>query len=184
MSIPSESPTERMRIATIWLDGCSGCHMSLLDIDERLVAVAGRIDMVFSPIVDTRTYPRNVDVCLVEGAVASGEDVEKLHRIRSNTRRVVAFGDCAVTGNVPGMRNRFALQEVLTRSYKENATHQPRIPDRDIPHLLERVRPVHAFIEVDMFLPGCPPSAEAIFDVLSALLERRPPDLAGRVRFG
>lgn len=177
-------PTEKTRVATIWLDGCSGCHMSLLDIDERLAAVAGSIDLVFSPIVDTRTYPQNVDVCFIEGAVASGEDVEKLHLIRRHTRQVVAFGDCAVTGNVPGMRNRFALREVLNRSYLENATHQPRIPDRDIPHLFERVRPVHAFIDVDIFLPGCPPAADAIFEVLSALLEGRPPDLAGRARFG
>ena len=184
MSMPSKSPAAKMRIATIWLDGCSGCHMSLLDIDERLVAAAGRIDLVFSPIVDTRTYPQNVDVCFIEGAVASGEDVEKLHVIRKNTRRVVAFGDCAVTGNIPGMRNRFTLQEVLNRSYLENATHQPRTPDRDIPHLFGKVRPVHAFIAVDLFLPGCPPAADAIFEVLSELLENRLPDLAGRVRFG
>jgi len=184
MSVPSKSPTEKIRIATIWLDGCSGCHMSLLDIDERLVAVAGSIDLVFSPIVDTRTYPQNVDVCFIEGAVAGGEDVEKLHAVRENTRRVVAFGDCAVTGNVPGMRNRFALKEVLTRSYLENSTCHPRMPGRDIPHLFDKVRPVHAFIEVDMFLPGCPPPADAIFEVLSALLEDRLPDLAGRVRFG
>lgn len=184
MSVPSKSPTEKIRIATIWLDGCSGCHMSLLDIDERLVAAADRIDLVFSPIVDTRTYPQNVDVCFVEGAVASGEDVEKLHVIRKNTRWVVAFGDCAVTGNIPGMRNRFPLREVMNRSYLENATHRPRIPDRDIPHLFDKVQPVHAFIEVDLFLPGCPPPADAIFEVLSALLENRLPDLAGRVRFG
>lgn len=176
--------TEKTRIATIWLDGCSGCHMSFLDIDARLVALAGSINLVFSPIVDTRTYPGDVDVCFIEGAVASWEDVEKLHVIRDNTRRVVAFGDCAVTGNVPGMRNRFSLREVLTRSYLENATHRPGIPDQDIPHLLDRVRPVHAFIEVDIFLPGCPPAADAIFEALSSLMDDRLPDLAGRVRFG
>ena len=158
MSRPQMEPSKKLRLATVWLDGCSGCHMSLLDIDERLVAVAGRLDIVYSPIVDTRVYPEAVDVCLVEGAVSTQEDVEKLHMIRKNTRLVVSFGDCAVTANVPGMRNRFKLQDVLSRAYLENVTHHPRIPGNDIPALFDTVRPVHAFIDVDLFLPGCPPS--------------------------
>ena len=158
--------------------------MSLLDIDERLVALAGRIDIVYSPIVDTRVYPEAVDVCLVEGAVSTQEDVEKLHTIRKNTRLVVSFGDCAVTANVPGMRNQFNLQDVLSRAYHDNATHRPQIPGNDIPALFDTVRPVHAFINVDLFLPGCPPAADAIFSTIAALLEDRMPDLTGMVRFG
>jgi len=158
--------------------------MSLLDIDERLAAVAGRMDIVYSPIVDTRVYPEAVDVCLVEGAVSTQEDVEKLLTIRKNTRLVVSFGDCAVTANVPGMRNRFKLQDVLSRAYLENVTHLPRIPGNDIPALFDTVRPVHAFIDVDLFLPGCPPPADAIFSTIAALLEDRIPDLTGMVRFG
>lgn len=184
MSQSSKAPTEKLRLATTWLDGCSGCHMSLLDIDERLVAVAGDIDIVYSPIVDARVYPEAVNVCLVEGAVATPEDVEKLHTIRKNSRLVVAFGDCAVTGNVPGMRNRWRLQDVLSRSYTENATHHPGPPEKEIPILFDKVRPVHAVIDVDLFLPGCPPAADAIFRVLSALLENRLPDLGGTLRFG
>ncbi len=184
MSDPQKEPSKKLRIATIWLDGCSGCHMSLLDIDERLVALADRINIVYSPIVDTRVYPEAVDVCLVEGAVSTREDVEKLHTIRKNTRLVVSFGDCAVTTNVPGMRSRFKLQDVLSRAYLENATYRPQIPGNDIPALLDTVRPVHALIDVDLFLPGCPPAAEAIFSAIAALLEDRMPDLAGMVRFG
>jgi len=177
-------PSKKLRIATTWLDGCSGCHMSFLDIDERLVAVAGSIDIVFGPLVDTRVYPEAVDVCLVEGAVSTQEDVEKLHIIRKNTRLVVSFGDCAITANVPGMRNRFKLQDVLSRAYHENATHRPQIPGNDIPALFDTVRPVHAFINVDLFLPGCPPAADVIFSAIAALLEDRMPDLTGMVRFG
>lgn len=177
-------PTEKLRIATTWLDGCSGCHMSLLDIDERLVAVAGRIDIVYGPLVDTRIYPGTVDVCFVEGAVSTQEDVEKLYLIRKNTRLVVSFGDCAVTANVPGMRNRFRLQDVMNRGYTENATNNPRIPETDIPVLFNKARPVHAFIEVDLFLPGCPPASDTIFSAIGALLEDRQPDLTGLIRFG
>lgn len=184
MSGAQKEASKKLRVATIWLDGCSGCHMSLLDMDERLVIVADGLDIVFSPIVDARVYPEAVDVCLVEGAVGTREDVEKLHMIRANTRIVVSLGDCAVTANVPGMRNRFKLQDTLSRAYLENASHNPQIPGNDIPALLDTVRPVHAYIDVDLFLPGCPPSADAIFSAIAALLEDRVPDPSGMVRFG
>jgi NAD-reducing hydrogenase small subunit len=116
---------EKARIATLWLDGCSGCHMSLLDMDERLLEIAGKIELVFSPVVDTKEFPDNVDLTLVEGAVASDEDLEKIKHVRSKTKLLVALGDCAVTGNVPAMRNNFVLEEVLRRSYIENATANP-----------------------------------------------------------
>lgn len=184
MSHSHPNPPEKLRIATIWLDGCSGCHMSLLDIDERIAALADRIDMVCGPLVDTRTYPETVDVCLVEGAVGTQGDVEKLHMIRKNTRLVLSFGDCAITANVPGMRNRFKLQDVLARSYRENVTHNSEIPTENIPTLLDKARPVHNFIHVDLFLPGCPPPSDVILTTLSTLIEGRIPDLTGLVRFG
>ena len=95
----------RPRLATVWLDGCSGCHMSFLDMDERLLELGQRADLVYSPLVDAKEYPEGVDVCLVEGAVSSDEDLAKIKAIRDRTRILVAFGDCAVTSNVPGMRN-------------------------------------------------------------------------------
>ena len=96
---------DRLRVATVWLGGCSGCHMSFLDLDEWLIDLAKAVDVVYSPIMDIKEYPENVDVVLVEGAIANEDHVEMMRRVRENTKFVVAFGYCAVTGNVPAMRN-------------------------------------------------------------------------------
>src|SRR5690554_4283859 len=111
----------KTRVATIWLDGCSGCHMSFLDMDERLLMLAEQIELVYSPLVDHKEYPQQVDVAIIEGAVATDEDIEKLHMVRSRTRVLIALGDCAVTGNVPSMRNSIPVADVLDRAYRENA---------------------------------------------------------------
>jgi NAD-reducing hydrogenase small subunit len=174
----------KARIATAWLDGCSGCHMSFLDMDERLLDLAPLVDLVYSPLVDVKDYPENVDVVLVEGAVSSAEDLEKIRRIRARTKLLVALGDCAVTSNVPSMRNRFPVAEVEERAYLENAECQRAIPREVIPPLLPKSRPVHEFVHVDVFVPGCPPSADTIHFVLSELLAGRVPDLSGQTRFG
>jgi NAD-reducing hydrogenase small subunit len=174
----------RIRLATTWLDGCSGCHMSLLDTDERLLALLEKAELVFSPLIDIKEFPENVDVALVEGSISSDEDVEKIHLIRRRTRILVAFGDCAVTGNVPAMRNPHGAEAVLRRAYLENVQWRPQIPSEGLPALLPRVRPISEEAQVDFHLPGCPPPADLIFFVLSELCEGRVPDLAGRVRFG
>lgn len=174
----------KVRFATAWMDGCSGCHMSFLDIDERLLDLAPLIDLVYSPLVDTKDYPENVDVVLVEGAVSSEEDLEKIRHIRSRTKIVVALGDCAVTSNVPSMRNRFPVAEVTGRAYLENADYNQSVPCKVIPPLLPKSRPVHECIHVDVFIPGCPPSADTIFFALSELLAGRMPDLSGKTHFG
>ena len=100
---------DRLRVATIWFGGCSGCHMSFLDLDEFLIDLVDKIDIVFSPVVDVKEYPENVDVCLIEGALCNEENVEWLKTVRQRTRAIVSFGDCAVTGNVPTMRNALGL---------------------------------------------------------------------------
>ncbi|HSB52669.1 MAG TPA: hypothetical protein VLD40_08415 [Dissulfurispiraceae bacterium] len=174
----------KVRVATTWLDGCSGCHMSFLDMDERLLDVFARVDLVYSPIVDAHEFPDGVDVTLVEGAVSSDEDEEKIHVIRHRSKLLVSFGDCAVTANVPAMRNQFRVQDVLARGYVENATEHQHVPSDGVPHLLRAARPVHELVTVDLFLPGCPPPAEVIFYMLTELLEGRMPDLSGRTRFG
>jgi len=175
-----------VRIATTWLDGCSGCHMSFLDIDNRLADIAGKIDLVYSPLVDAKEFPENTDVTLVEGAVSNEDDEKKVRLIRERTKILVSFGDCAVTANIPGMRNQFKVEDVLRRGYEENADHliQGNIPTDGVPCLLKRTRPVHEFVKVDIFLPGCPPPSEAIFFLISELLEGRIPDLTGKTRFG
>ena len=174
----------KLRMATVWLDGCSGCHMSFLDMDERLLAVADKIDLVYSPLVDAKVFPENVDLTLVEGAVSNEDDLHKLKIVRSRTRQLVALGDCAVTSNVPGMRNYFSRDEILRRAYLENASLNQSIPNEMIPRLLPKSRPVHEVVKVDLFIPGCPPHADALFAALAALLEGRLPDPGNTLRFG
>jgi NAD-reducing hydrogenase small subunit len=181
---PAAAVPKKVRIATTWLDGCSGCHMSLLDLDERILPVAEKIDMVYGPLVDFKEFPEGVDVTLVEGAVSSDEDEEKIRLIRNRSYLLVSFGDCAVTANVPGMRNQYKVDDVLKRAYVENASWNPGIPTIDLPHLTKKARPVHEIVNVDLFLPGCPPPPDAILFVLAELLEGRIPDLTGKTRFG
>ena len=165
----------KIRLATVWLDGCSGCHMSLLDTDERLIEVAKHVDVVWGPLVDHKEFPEDVDVTLVEGAISSVEDLHRIKLVRARTGILVSLGDCAVTGNVSAMRNRFGARAVLRRAYLENETLDAQIPRQVVPELLPMARPVHEVVPVDVFVPGCPPSADLIFSVLSDLLEGKRP---------
>lgn len=174
----------KARVATVWMDGCSGCHMSFLDMDERLLEIAEKIDLVYSPLVDIKEFPASVDLTIVEGAVSSEEDLAKARLIRARTKVLVALGDCAVTSNVPAMRNQFGVESVLARAYLENAQVRPHVPDQVVPRLLPHARPLHEFVTVDLFVPGCPPSADAIFSVVSDLLAGRAPVLGDRAKFG
>ncbi len=174
----------KVRLATVWLDGCSGCHMSFLDIDEALITLAEKVDLVYSPLVDTKDFPGQVDITLVEGAVSSEGDLHKILMVREHTKILVSLGDCAVTANVPSMRNPFGVAAICDRAYRENTTLDAGVPDRDIPALLERARPVHELVAVDVFVPGCPPSAAVIQYVLAELLGGRQPELSSRTRFG
>jgi NAD-reducing hydrogenase small subunit len=175
---------KKAKLATVWLDGCSGCHMSLLDIDEAIAAVAGKADIVYGPLVDAQEFPEGVDVTLVEGAVSSQDDLEKIQVIRDRSKLVVSLGDCAVTSNVPAMRNSIPVRKLLERIYIEGAQEQPGIPAEGVPQLLRHAVPVHEVVKVDLYLPGCPPPPKAIFFVLGELLEGRIPDLASKVKFG
>ena len=174
----------KLKLATVWLDGCSGCHMSILDMDERLLEIAELVDIVYSPIVDTKQYPDYVDIALVEGAVASVDDEKKIKKIREHTKLLVAMGDCAVAGNVPSMRNPIGPAAILNRAYIENASAQQQIPCVVVPQLLRVVRPIHEFVQVDVFLPGCPPSADTFHTALVALVTGAPLDIPALTRFG
>lgn len=179
---------ERVKLATLWLGGCAGCHMSFLDVDEFLVDLAKLVEVVYSPLVDAKEYPENVDVVLVEGAVCNEEHVEMARKIRARTKLVVAFGDCAVTSNVCGMRNPLGGPEiVLQRAYVELADVNPGFPSAPglLSPLLERAAPLHEIIPVDFFLPGCPPSAERIRTFLVGLLTAGKNPLTGpMLKFG
>lgn len=177
--------TEKVKVATLWLSGCSGCHMSFLDQDELLIDLAAKIQIVYSPIVDAKVFPENVDVTLIEGAVANEEQLEMLKQVRDRTKILISFGDCAVTGNVPALRNAWSnsAQLALERAYIENADLNKQIPT-DVPELLETVRPLHEIVKVDYFIPGCPPPAGVITYVLTELLAGRKPNMEGKSKYG
>jgi NAD-reducing hydrogenase small subunit len=158
--------------------------MSFLDMDERLLKLAESIDVVYSPIVDTKEFPDEVDIALVEGAIASEDDEKKIKKIRAHSKMLIAMGDCAVTGNVPSMRNLVGPEAILNRAYMENASTQQQIPCVVVPRLLKVVRPIHEFVTVDVFLPGCPPSADTFHAALTALVVGEPLDISALTRFG
>lgn len=174
----------KTKLATVWLDGCSGCHMSLLDIDEALLAVARKADIVYGPLVDAQEFPEGVDVTFVEGAVSSQDDLRLVQKIRKRTRLLVSLGDCAVTANVPAMRNGIPPRKILERVYLEGVDKNAAVPTEGVPALLKNAVPVHEVVKVDLHVPGCPPGAGAIGYVVTELLEGRKPDLAGKVKFG
>ena len=174
----------KIRLATVWLDGCSGCHMSLLDMDERLLDIADKIELVSSPLMDVKGFPENIDLTIIEGAITNEEDLHKVLAFRKNTKLLMALGDCAVTSNVPGMRNGFSVDELRTRAYIENASAEQQMPDAVVPRLLSRTRPLHEVVKVDVYVPGCPPHADIIFYAIAELLEGRMPDPAKMGKFG
>ena len=177
---------QRLRLATVWLAGCSGCHMSLLDLDAWLFELARWADIVYSPLAsDSKIFPDAVDVTLVEGAVANADNLAMALRLRQCSRIVVALGDCAVCGNVPALRNLLSRAAVLDGIYGDGAT-EGFCASGCVPQLLERVLPLHEVIAVDLFVPGCPPPAARIRAVLEPLLQGGWPRLEGPdlLRFG
>ncbi|UHD18228.1 NADH-quinone oxidoreductase subunit B family protein [Thiocapsa bogorovii] len=178
------STPPKITVATTWLDGCSGCHMSFLDMDERLIELVQQVDIVYSPLVDTKTLPDHVDVGILEGSISSEDDLEKAHAFRKHCKILVSLGDCAVNGNVPAMRNHFKLADVVDRAYRDTVTFQPQTPTQGVPALLAVVKPIHGVVGVDVFVPGCPPSADAIWYVLSELIAGRIPEPSAVTRFG
>jgi len=145
-----------VRLATVWLSGCSGCHMSLLNMHLELLEILARCDLVYSPLMDSKEYPQGVDIALVEGAVANGDNREMARIIRQRTGVVISLGDCAVNGNVSALRNPGGLAMALERSYRETCW------EPELNRLEARVLPLHQVIRVDAFIPGCPPAPSLI----------------------
>lgn len=178
----------KIKLATVWLGGCSGCHMSFLDLDEWLIDLASQVDLVYSPLADIKEYPAKVDLVLVEGAVANEDNLTLIKQVRDRSKILVSFGDCAVTGNVTAMRNSLGdPQGFLQSCYQEADQIQKQIPHEPgiVPQLLELVLPVHKVVEVDVYLPGCPPNADHIRTALEMLLTGEVPHLTGElIRFG
>jgi NAD-reducing hydrogenase small subunit len=147
--------------------------MSLLDLDEALLDLLARVDLVYGPLVDAKVFPQGVDVALVEGAVANDEQLELLRTVRARTRVLVALGDCAGTGNVTALRNAAGgAAPVLVRAFRELADPGGEPPSAPglLPRLRDRVLPVHHVVAVDAFLPGCPPAPADLRRALEAAL--------------
>lgn len=168
------------KLATLSLAGCFGCHMSLLDIDERLVELIDLVDLDVSPLDDKKRFDGMVDIGLVEGGCADEHHVASLRTFRAHCRVVVAVGACAISGGVPALRNLAGLEECLEEAYLNGPTVEGGglIPnDPELPLLLDKVYPVQEVVKIDHFLPGCPPSADAIWATLKALLTGAEPHL-------
>ncbi len=168
----------KLRLATASLAGCFGCHMSFLDMDERLVALLERVEFDRSPLTDIK-HCGPCDIGLVEGGVCNADNVHVLREFRDNCRILIAVGACAINGGVPAMRNHFNLRECLEEAYLSGTgIESPQIPDDvELPLLLDKVHPLHEVVHVDYYLPGCPPSADEFLKILGDLLEGKEPAL-------
>ena len=169
------------KIATCSLAGCFGCHMSILDIDERILKLIELVEFDKSPIDDLKKFTGRCAVGIIEGGCCNQENVKVLQDFRAHCDVLVSLGDCATMGGLPAMRNGIPLKECLDEAYKNGPTvHNPsgKIPaDPELPLLLDRVYPCHEVVKIDVHLPGCPPPADAIWDALVALLTSKPLNL-------
>lgn len=156
-----------IRLATVWLAGCSGCHMNLLNLHQGLLEILARCELVYSPLMDVKVYPEAVDIVLVEGAVANQDNREMARVIRERTRTVISLGDCAVNGNVSALRNPAGLAVTLERSYGES------FRSAELTRLEPQVLPLHQVIAVDAYIPGCPPDVLLIRQELEQALTLR-----------
>ena len=165
----------KVKIATCSLAGCFGCHMSLLDLDERLFELAERVELDRSPLTDIKELS-DCDLGLIEGGVCNAENVHVLMEFRARCKILVAIGACALNGGVPALRNQYDLKDCLEESYLRGiGLVNPQIPsDPEIPLLLNQVHPLHEVVKIDYFLPGCPPSADAIWTFVNQLLSGQP----------
>jgi NAD-reducing hydrogenase small subunit len=180
----NSSAARKLRLATVWLGGCSGCNMSFLDLGEHLLELAERAELVYGPFTDIKEFPAGVDITVVEGSINTTENLELFRKIRAHTKVVVSYGDCAVTGNVSSLRNVFTTEEVLAQSYGQTAEGRPygNAASRVLPQLLPKSYPLHHILPVDAFIPGCPPDPERTWPALLALLRGEKVELAPQDR--
>jgi NAD-reducing hydrogenase small subunit len=166
------------KVATASLAGCFGCHMSILDIDDRILQLIDLVDFDKSPIDDLKEFSGRCAIGLIEGGCCNEENVRVLREFREHCDVLISVGECAICGGIPAMRNTIPLQECLDEAYRNGPTvHNPtgRYPDDpDLPLLLDKVYPCHEVVKIDYYIQGCPPPADAIWAALTALLKNQP----------
>ncbi len=178
-STQREKPKKKLKLATCSLAGCFGCHMSFLDMDERLVELFERVELSRSPFNDIKECAADCDLGLIEGGVCNTENIKVLKHFRNNCKIIIAVGSCAINGGVPALRNNIDVKSCLDEAYLEGiGVVEAKIPsDKEIPSILEKVYPIHEVVKVDYFLPGCPPPADAFWKIINDLLEGKAPEL-------
>ncbi len=163
-------------VATTSLAGCFGCHMSFLDIDERILELMQLVEFDKSPINDIKKISRKCDIGLIEGGCCNSENVHVLKEFRENCKILISVGECAIMGGLPAMRNGIPLSECLEEAYQNGLTvkesNDARIfpNDPELPIILDKVYPCHEIVKIDYLLPGCPPRADLIWEALIAII--------------
>ena len=173
------APARKLKVATTSLAGCFGCHMSFLDIDERLFTLLEYIEFDRSPLTDIKEVSPDCDIGIIEGGLCNAENVHVLREFRKNCKTLIAIGACAINGGLPAQRNHLSLPTILEEVYHTSpGLINGLIPnDPELPLPLNKVHPIHEVVKVDYFIPGCPPSGDAIWKVLTDLLAGRAPTL-------
>jgi NAD-reducing hydrogenase small subunit len=171
----------KVKVATAWLDSCSGCHMSFLDLDEALIGLAEKLEFGVSPITDIKKFTP-CDVGILEGSISNEHDEEVAKDLRKNCKILLVLGDCACFGGINNMRNLFSTEDIMARYYAtESTTKGSAVPkSKDIPGLTT-VKPINQVVKVDCYVPGCPPDAKSILYALTELLNGRIPVLPGEI---
>lgn len=163
-------------VATTSLAGCFGCHMSLLDIDERILELIELVDFNKSPIDDIKDFTEMCDIGLIEGGCCNSENVHVLKDFRKNCKILVSVGECAIMGGLPAMRNNIPIKECLDEAYLNGPSTKGANPEgilpnnEELPIILDKVYPCHEVVKIDYYLPGCPPRADLIWNALVALV--------------
>lgn len=162
-------------VATASLAGCFGCHMSFLDIDERILKLVELVDIGKSPVTDIKTFTKQYDIGIIEGGCCNSENVHVLQDFRKNCNILISLGECAIMGGLPAMRNGIPIEECLNEAYMDGPTvglnKEAVMPnDEELPMILDRVYPAHEIVKIDYFLPGCAPRADLIWEALVALI--------------
>ncbi len=169
-----------VKLATIALMSCAGCHVSLTAMSAKLLDVLKNVELVHSYILmDAKEIPESVDVGIVEGGLKTSHDEEVVKELREKSKILIAVGDCACFGGIPGLINIYRLEEAWKAAYIENpSTVEGFKPSKDLPETRPQALPISEIVKVDYMIPGCPPMETTLENVLTTLLSGKTPALS------